>query len=421
MDTFNDMTPIEPEDVVESTEGNDGLDTFDNMEPILEEPTEEEGKEEPKSTDKKDGDSQVDQLDEEEEGAKKSEEKTTEDKRPSGKEDSKEEDSESETEDDETQTDNEIPEGKAIRIKEGDKSHDLNENSTVKVKVNGKGKFVSLRELKEAYSGETAYSTKIAEANRNLEVAKVEREKAEGASAHLRDTVEGFVAKLQEKDSNPIDAIVNLLDQFGKNGHTYIRRLVETQSQLGSELSELTETEQELFWTNFENKQLQNIQASQKERLEREEAEKGLVAHVDALREKHGISEEDFIVAARELSGKVDSANLTAETVVEYIATQPHIKTVEDLTKDFIEDMDDADYEKLVADSAKVLFNYSEMDPTEAIKLAAKRLGYEIETDDDLARQIEDKQPPKKKELPKNQRVGRYSEDHIESFDDFDY
>lgn len=410
MDTFDNMEPIEaPTEIQQEGENAEGLETFDDMEPILEETTE-----------RKEGDSQVDQLDEEEEKVEKTEKTTSEDKGDKDEDRTQEADSESKEEDDDTQTEEQIPEGKTIRLKEGNKSHDLNENATVKVKVNGKGKFVSLRELKEGYSGEQAYSTKIAEANRNLEIAKVEREKAEGASQHLQSTVENFVKTLQDDTKNPIDAIVNLLDQFGKNGHTYIRKLVETQSQLGSELSELTETEQELFWTNFENKNLQNIQASREERQRQEEAQRGLVAHVDALREKYGITEEDFIVGARELSATIPKESLTAEMVVEHLAMQPHVTSVEELTKDFVDDMDDAEYEKLVADSARVLFQHPEMEQIQAVKLVAKKMGYDIETDDELVEEVKSRQPKQKETLPKTTKVADKGEDHLESFDDFD-
>jgi hypothetical protein len=212
LDTFGDMTPIEAPTTDNSTNGvesSGALDTFENGAVITELPKEEEAKPEEKVAKAKEGkDSQVEQLDDQEEG-----EKVEEEKKEEPKEEVKEEVKEEPKEEVKL-------EGKSIRLKEGDKSVDINENATLKVKVKGKNEFVSIADLKKNFSGHQVWDEKIKLADTKLKESEQKAEKFEGQKNAIVSDLRQVVEKMDDAEGNPLDAMKYLLEITGRPVHS---------------------------------------------------------------------------------------------------------------------------------------------------------------------------------------------------------
>ena len=416
MDTFGDMTPVEPIVVAataaDSTGGGEGIDSFDNMDVVTELPKEEE---EVKTEAKKDGDSQVDQLDEEEDKIeKKAEEKPKEEEKKV--EEPKEEEKAEEVKE-------EKPQGKTVRLKDGDKAVDLSEEATVKVKVKGKNEFVSLADLKKNYSGHVVYDEKIKEADTKLRESEEKSEKFEGQKNAIVNDLKKVVSKMDDVDGNPLDAMKYLLEITNRPVHTYMKRALEAQLDQLSELQEMTETERELYWTKQESEWLRNNQATQDKRLSDENAHRALTQKVDNLREQYGVGEEEYIEVQREL--ETTGREITPELVVQAAMFKPvHAQAQEFVMTNFSEDLGDNDLQNLTAGTAQVLFNNPKATNEEAVRLAARSLGYEVSTMEDDVKELESKnvRPASKATDNSHLRYGKELEDdEVDSFDSFDY
>lgn len=416
LDTFGDMTPIEAPTMDNSNgavEASDALDTFENGAVITELPKEEE-----KVAKAKEGkDSQVEQLDDQEE-----EEKVEEEKKEEPKEEVKEEVKEEAKEEAKEEPKEEVKlEGKSLRLKEGDKAVDINENATLKVKVKGKNEFVSIADLKKNFSGHQVWDEKIKLADTKLKESEQKAEKFEGQKNAIVNDLRQVVEKMDDVEGNPLDAMKYLLEITGRPVHTYMKRALEAQLDELGQLQEMTETERELYWTKQESEWLRNNQATREKKLEEENAQTALTQKVDNLREQYGVSEEEYLEVQSELDQT--GREVTPELVVQAAMFKPiHAEAQEFVTTNFGEDLGDDDLQNLTANTARVLFNNPKATNEEAVKLAARELGYEVSTVEDDLEELNSKSTRKTvtEEDDSHLRYGKVKDSGYESFDDFD-
>lgn len=414
MDTFSDITPMEPVTTTstpDSTGGGEDMDTFDNAQVITEVPEE---KEEVEAKD-----SQVEQLDDQDD----KEEEKKEDETPKDPE-SKEKKEEKEGEKDaETPKDPELeekPQGKQVRLKDGDKAVDIGEDATIKVKVKGKNEFVSIADLKKNFSGHQVWDEKIKEADTKIYESEQKAEKFEGQKNAIVSDLREVVTKMDDLEGNPLDAMKYLLEITGRPVHTYMKRALEAQLDELESLQNMTETERELHWAKQESDWLRNNQATQEKKLTDENAEKALTQKVDNLREQYGVSEEEYLEVQRELDQT--DREVTPELVVQAAMFKPaHAKAQEFVTENFGEDLGTDDLQDLTAGTAQVLFNNPKATTEEAVKLAARELGFEVSTVEEDVKELESKSATLVSKATDNSHL-RYgnTEGDIESFDDFD-
>jgi hypothetical protein len=410
MDTFGDMSPIEAvTPAPDSTGGGHDLDTFDNGDVVLEEPKKEEEKSELKDESKN---NQKEQLEDQEEKDEKKEAKSEE------KEEPKSEEKEEVKEEKEPEV---KLEGKTLRLKEGDKAIDVNENTTVKVKVKGKNEFISIADLKQNYSGKIAYDETMAEAKTKLEDAETKSAQFEGQKNAIVQDLKAVMEKMDDPEGNPLDALKYLLDITGKPVHTYMKRALEAQIDQLSELQEMTETERELYWNRQETDWLRNNQATREKQTAEEKTQRDSSQQIVNLREQYGVSEKEYAQVQSELEQELD--DVTPEQVVQLAKFKPvYTETKTFVDENFAEELGDTDLEDLTAGTARILFRNPKATQEEAVKMAARELGFEVSTVDEDIAELESKNPSKPVDAKKGSdyKYGRKTTEQIESFDDFE-
>lgn len=418
----------EVSDVINELSGGESIESFDDMEvKTLEDAKVEEGGKKPESDEEdtfengyyEDKTKQTDMLDEEEDGEPKQEEKK-EDKKEDDKDD-KPSEKEPESKEEEPKKDEEKPSFKPIKVKQGDKTVDLDPNATVKVKVNGKNEIVTIDELRQNYSGEKAWSEKIETANEKLHIAEEKLSAFQEEKAQIAQELEQVSKLLDKEDGDPLEALYYLLDITGRDANTYSKKVFDFMEEKVQEMSEMDDVEKELYWTNQKLKAIENNQAAKAKQQEESQAEMEALARVDKLRESHGVSEEDFVQAFDELSelGYGDD-EITPEMVVGYHAIKPHYDKATELCSQFEDDLGDDDMSDLVHETAITLKAYPNISEEEAITISAKKLGFEVDSVDDIIEELNDGVNEEVKNSPKLKYKDK-GEDHIESFDDFEY
>lgn len=395
-----------------STGGDSDLDTFDNMEPV-------EIPKDNKSGDEGKGfsDKQTDQLDEEE------------DKKEEEKEEKKEEDKEPETKQEEEPKKEEPkqPKGKTIRVKgEDGEAKDIELDSTVKIKVDGKNEIVSIKELRDNYSGKVAWENKfseIQEEKRTLESEiKDYKQDKEQIVGHLTE----ISKMLDDQEKNPLDVLHYLVDMTGRDPLDYSKKVMSFLAEEVRNLDSMDDVERDLYWKNKELDAIRNNQAAKEERESKLSAQREKAQKLNQLRESQGVTEEEFVKSHSELKSLGYSEDeITPEAIVKYAVMKPKFEIAENLVKDYEDDLSDDQIEQLISTVADTLKIYPRISQQKALEVSIEQLGWEYEMEEDF-KELNEKAGPQPKESKKSFGSYRYgqkpsNDDHVESFDDFNY
>jgi hypothetical protein len=421
LDTFADPTPIEPNQNANNSPQPPEIDTFDNMEPV--EPTDVGGNEEGEK--KVDPKSQVKNLDEEKD--EKEEKKEDADKKTEKKEEKKEDDKkgdESSEQKDESK-DEDKTSAKKIKVKDGDKTVELSDDATVKVKVKGKNQFVSISDLKRDFSGKEAWDAdfkKLEEKNQDitLKSQKFEQERNEVAG-HL-----GKIGKiLDDEKKNPLDALYYLVDISGRDPLEFNKKVMDYLSDEVRTLDEMDETERKLYWRDKEVAAIRSNQAAKAEQSKQTEAREEQIAKIDKLRESQGVTEEQFVQSYDELKSLgYDEKKITPEAAIEYAVNKPFFEKAEDLTSKHVAELEDSlsddDMDLFVSEVAKTLRSFPKLSDKKAIEVTLDNLGWDYETDDDELKKLSDEAGDRDGDKKPSPKKVAAKEDGPESFDDFD-
>lgn len=379
---------------------SDGFDSFDD-DVVVELPK----KEESEFTD-----GQVNKLDDDD-GTKK------EVKDPEPKEDKKDDEKVPEKTDEEKA---EKPKGKTLRVKDSSGTvHELDADSTVKVKVKGKNEFVSIEELKSNYSGEKAWSTEIESAKEKTKEAESKLESFQAEKAGIVTNLEKIASMLDDEERSPLDALDFLVDFTGRDTVAFKKRVMEYLSSEVNTLDGMDDVERELYWKNKEVESFRNNQAAKADEIKQTEAEKGRVAKIDQMRESQGVSEQQFMDSHQDLVSLGYKPNeITPEAMVNYAVMKPHFEKAESTCASYQEDLGDDDFDTLVGTVAKTLRNYPNVSEQKALEVSLDQLGWDYGTEDDDFAELNKKVV--KQVDPELQYKKVEKEGHIESFDDWD-
>lgn len=374
-------------------------------------------------------DSQVSLLDEEEDAkpqklSKKEDEKEKSDGDGKSSVDDKEEGEQKAKEGEEDAKEQPDPQsGPILKLKDGDKTLDVSADATVKVKVNGKSEFVSIADLKSEYSGKKAWSDKIEEANTKIEEAEANSKKHEDERNEIIEHMQEIAKRLDAEDGDPLEALYYLLDLTGRDVHNYSKRIFDFMEEQIGTMSEMDDSERELFWTKKKLDTINSNQAAKAETAKQEQARQDLIAKVDQLRESHGVSESEYVQAHRELVQLgYQEDNLTPEQIIRYSAIKPHVERAEKAVQPFEEDLSSDEMDALISETASIMQRRPQISEEDAISIAARMLGYDVETVDDDIDELNNKVQNRTDVTQRARKVGRGAgdESHFETFDDFD-
>ena len=398
----------------------DEIETFDNMGDSSGEP---QGKEATKTSKREENPSvitkQHELLDEKKEENPKPTKTDKKDKMPESKEgptDGDKAGSEEDGENKKVET-QQTPAKKAFRIKAGDSTFDIDPEATIKVPVDGKSEFFTLQELRDNMSGKVAWTNRINSANRELETVKKQSQEFQRQRDEVYSAINKAVELMDDETKNPLDGLKLLLDHRGVPSYKYIRRLFEAQSEELDKIAQMDEKDRAIYWREQEIEHLRNIQTANQKAQEQAKAEKERLHQVDQLRDKYGISVEQFLDTENALIADGFGDKLTPETVVMYAAQKPHYEKAEKICEGYQEEMTDDEYGQFLTGVARLSFSHPKLSDEALITAVADQLGFEVITSD-LEEHIKGKLPSGVREVPSKKPAPKEA-DHLESFDDF--
>jgi len=369
-------------------------------------------------------DSQVSQLEDDEGGAKdepKEEDAKEEDK---GKEDdAKEPEKDSKATDEEPKEEaKQLPRGKSLRVKDqnGDAS-DIDLDSTVKIKVNGKNEIVSLKDLRDNYSGKVSYDSKF-------ESLQAEKTSLENDSVQFKaerdemvDHIKNIASMLDDENKSPFDALNYLVDMSGRSTLDFNKKVMAHMADEVRNLDGMDEVERELYWNKKELDAVRSNQAAKDEKLTTSNAQREKTERITQLRESQGVTESQFVQSHKELKelGYEDN-QVTAESIVNYAVMKPHYETAETVCQEYEDDLSDNENEKLISTVANTLKNYPKISEEKALETALNLLGWDYEKENDF-KELNDKAPEQRQASKKKSgsyEYGKQSHEELDLFDD---
>jgi cell division protein FtsB len=193
----------------------------------------------------------------------------------------------------------------------------VSDETEVEVKIDGKLEKISLKDLKNNYSGKVAYDRKFTELDKQNKQVTQERTKLQQEINQVNQYVNTFAEKMRNRDA--VGAMSYLAEFSGMSPaaikQTLINQLIpEINRQAG-----LTEAERDLELTKEEIAFQKAQQQRELQKLQQENSQKSLELANTKARSEHGISMNEWDEAFEFLDTHVEKGKaITRKDVVDY-------------------------------------------------------------------------------------------------------
>ena len=346
----------------DSSESFETFDNFDDAEVSGEEANDDWSKEEPVSKPKDEGLKVLDDTDVDADGdVVEKEEKI---KKPAKKEEFDDEEVEEEkplVEND----DNELPEDKKgskklrLRMADGD-LYNIDADSTIPVKIDGKTEEIPMQELINNYSGKTAWDKKFTEIGKEKKTLEFEKASLTKQKESLTHHLNMALGPIKDINKNPIDSLLYLVEMSGEDPYNAYRRIMEANLEEIGTLMDLSEVERELYFHKKKDELHNNVARKRSEKQQSEQTFNQAVQRIDSLRQAHNVTESAFVDASEELESiykesGLDINSVTDEAIVDYASLKPHIATVRELVEPYVDNISEEKYGDVVAELSRYL------------------------------------------------------------------
>jgi len=411
LDTFDDGPYTEGFDEVEDSGEAEGQ-------------AEEETAAQEEQTEEVDADSQVNLLEEkEDEESEESEEDEEEDGEDEDEDSEEDEESESDEDGEDEESETPTPTGPEVKMlkafSEG-KRYEVPQNATIQTKVNGKSELVTIQELKDNYSGKVSYEEKFSKLDeRDKSVSEREQgfTKQQEQLSHDLNEIGTRVKSALEGKGNPLEPLNYLLDLVGINTVHYNKMTMDFLQRDFESFEMMTPSEREAHWASKENTYLKNKQESSAQTQAARQAETERQQQVESMREAHGVSEEEYQSALKNLQSQgVDK--ITPEMTVRAAKITPIMAEVTQALDPYLDRLSDDKADDLAIQFANDLAD----DPNLTIDFVKEFLAEQFEVED-IVSEIKDKvdTTSSKTKVSKTKGSPKKEAHSYESFDDFDY
>lgn len=204
-------------------------------------------------------------------------------------------------------------ERKMFKAKSGDKEIDLDEETLIPVKINGKEEWVSASELKANYSGKTNWSKQF----QDLSTTKKEIADIESKISLKNDKIK---SAFEEKDPNI--RLYKMAQIAGVDPTEFRSRFLEDNVGLLEKYYSMTDDERKADALKFENTVLKHQNDTRKQGEAKSQAEMQLKAKTDQLLASHKMAPEEFesqkeAIASLVKQGALKPEQITPEFIVE--------------------------------------------------------------------------------------------------------
>jgi len=411
------------------SESNDpSFETFDNFEEIAEQAESlEDDWSKPEVSQEKDisdDDSEEEKSEEESEKVKKqSKEKISEDLKviKDSQADSEGKivnDKDEESEEDPEEEKEEKKDVKKLRMRMGEELFNVNSDASFKVKVDGENVEVPIQELINNYSGKTAWDKKFTELGKERKEFESKVSQFKSQINEIEKSLAQVIHPLKQKDGNPLDSLLYLVEMSGEDPYNAYRRIMEANLDELGKLYDMSETERELYFHKKKDELYTNVAKKRYEKTQKEEVFNQTVQKVDSLRQSFNVTEEQYVEASDELEtifedSGLDVNDITHEAIVDYASLKPHIAVVKKLIEPYEENISQEKYGDVVAELSRYL-REGKADK-ETIQEILKR-NFSVEED---VKELNTKVYSKSQKAPAKKALNQDS-NKFESFDDWD-
>lgn len=259
---------------------------------------------------------------------------------------------------------NDLPEDKKggklrIRMADGD-LYNIDSQSTMPVKIDGKVEEVPVQELINNYSGKTAWDKKFTEIGKEKKTLEFEKSEIQNQKNILTDHVNKALTPLKDPSKNPLDSLLYLVEMSGEDPYAAYRRIMEANLEELTSLIDMDETERELYFHKKKDELHGKVAKQRNERLTKEQTFNQVVQKVNQLRQAHNVTEDEFVEASEELEESfkaqgLDANSITEEQVVDFASLKPHIATVRELIEPYEDNISEEKYGDVVAQLSRNL------------------------------------------------------------------
>lgn len=363
-ETFQTFESFEELDGQEGFESFDNFDTSEDVEEIKREGLKEGIKvlnDSEKNSQGKDVSKEINpkEVKKEKVADEKESEEESEEEEEESDEEEKEDKEDSEEELDKESSENKKPKPK-LRIRMNNELFNIDSDATFKVKVDGKMEEVTAQELINNYSGKTAWDKKFTEIGKEKKALEFEKAQISSEKQKLVEHVNKALGPIKDKNGNPLDSLLYLVEMTGEDPYTVYRRVMESNLEELGTLLDMTETERELHFHKKKDELHGKVAKQRQAKIQEEQSFNQVLQKVEKLRQAYNVSEDEFVDASEELESiyrdaGLDAESITEEQVVDYASLRPHIAAVKELIAPFEDNISEEKYGDVVAQLARNL------------------------------------------------------------------
>lgn len=224
---------------------------------------------------------------------------------------------------------------KVYKLKSGNETIDLKDDTIIPVKIDGKTQEVQIRDLVGQYSGKINYSVKYQELAEQRKTIENEKSKLQGGVDQLY--------KLAVQDNDPRAAIEYLAEQMGADPEQIWSSLVGPMKEQYKKLSGLSEEEISRQEAQEELEYYRKRETRRKEDAAKSRENETLLTRIHSVREKTGLTAEQFKSCYDELCleaqrSNFDTNQITPEMVGEYFSIVDRKDKIKAATSEIIKD-----------------------------------------------------------------------------------
>lgn len=206
---------------------------------------------------------------------------------------------------------------KKVKGKLGESEIDFDLETLVPVMIDGKEEMVPLSELRNGFSGTKAITKRFSDLDKEKKTFLKEKSEIEGKVEKSK----AFYTELEKKldSENPYDALEYLVEKSGKSSYDFkYNKLLPAMMDEVVTMLQMDEAGRDAYLAKKENEYLKKGKESDEQKLKSEQSHKDFVSKVDAMRETHKVSEDEYVDAHNELA-KMGHKDFKPENVIDYV------------------------------------------------------------------------------------------------------
>jgi len=321
-----------------------------------------------------------------------------------------------EEEEEEEETSSEAPEipiaGKKLTLKVGDQELSIGDETTVRMKVDGKMEEVSLKDLASDFNGRKVHHKRFQELSEKEKSFQASESQFKQEMQVIQSDLKQIFDLLDREDGDPMEALQFLVDSTGRDGFKYYQKALEARLSDFENLLTMDDTERKLFWKekelDFKEKKFSRLN----EKHQTETSLRGIQNQADSLRGEYGISEDQYVDAFEALEN-MGHKDVSPEQVVKFAHSLPYFQTADNLLSPYADQLSDSEYSSWIEQIGTAMIG----DKTVTADVVKKHLAKEFEVLDGF--KVLNKKAGKASQRS-GAKVGAQKHESFESFEDFD-